>query len=477
MGNKFSRSNVPEQIIESQVDLLRRIEEAAGNDDEQLAIMHSYISRNRHNLDFDFDVTLFGGNGSTLLILAAESGDFQMVESLASPFGLRVNVDINAVNVDGNTALIVASERGFLAIVDRLLSARHINASIVNRHGESALMMACAQGHIEIARRLLNDLSIESINASNAYGNTALIMASAQGHTAIVELLMAVQGIDIYHQNNNNRTAAQEAQRFGHQHIAALFGMPSVENNSHQSFDQQVFSSKDDLQERLDAIECKEIPVEFICPVSKILFGEKPDNQPVTLSTGMNVARWVRDKLASEGETFLCPVTRKELISAEEIKHETNWDLKSLVGKFVKQEEEKYQLLVRAAFTASAEAVRTSSLLVMESKEDYPAEAPDNDFFQRLEKDFFLFQQKQQQEFELFQQAQREKFSSDIQQQQASKSSGHIFAAGRGFVQDSVSMSHRSNGLRLFDHSLVALQSEELEMKDEKNITRFARKK
>jgi len=69
-----------------------------------------------------------------------------------------------------------------------------------------------------------NQNNVLAINAVGQYGNTALICAADNGHTAIVTALLArINNVnELRHENNNHRTAVQEAERNGKHEVVAL---------------------------------------------------------------------------------------------------------------------------------------------------------------------------------------------------------------------------------------------------------------
>jgi ankyrin repeat protein len=89
-------------------------------------------------------------SGDTLLMLAAQAGQAEVVQQLLAAGGQ----DLNAQNELGDTALILASRAGAGEVVDQLLMAGAKRA-LRNRDGQAAADAATARGFDRIASRIL----------------------------------------------------------------------------------------------------------------------------------------------------------------------------------------------------------------------------------------------------------------------------------------------------------------------------------
>ena len=103
-----------------------------------------------------------GGNGDTLLLFAARSGELKLVQQLV----LEHKIDANEKNEQGMTALMAAAQGGYLDVVQWLVAEGKANISEKNKQGKTALTLAADKNHLAIIEFLLswND-STELTNA------------------------------------------------------------------------------------------------------------------------------------------------------------------------------------------------------------------------------------------------------------------------------------------------------------------------
>lgn len=121
-------------------------------------------------------------SGNTIIHLAAQRGDLQLIQSLHSR-----GLDVNIKNRHGVTPLAAASRRGHRSLVEFLIS---IGATIdsQDQRGLTALHNACYHGADDIVQILL-DAGADPFLEANYLG-TALYWACKSGHVSTVALLL-----------------------------------------------------------------------------------------------------------------------------------------------------------------------------------------------------------------------------------------------------------------------------------------------
>lgn len=165
---------------------------------------------NNDSLNYEYS------QGNTLLTLAVDKGDIEVVNQLVAKNG----VDVNKSTDDGFTALMLAIKNRNIEIVKLLLTVKSIdiNNSAI---GVSPLMLAANNGDIEIVNELLKKPEI-NINNSIDNGFTALMLATKKGYNEVVKKLLADNRIDINIKNNSGRTAFEIAVEQGHASVVEL---------------------------------------------------------------------------------------------------------------------------------------------------------------------------------------------------------------------------------------------------------------
>ncbi|KAL1492197.1 hypothetical protein ABEB36_012680 [Hypothenemus hampei] len=177
----------------------------------------------------DANVNVTSKDGSTLLHLAAKSGNCNMVQYLVAK-GANINIidnhdntvlhsaaqsgrldvmqflvnkendNINATNKDGNTVLHWAAKSGNSDIV-QFLVARGANVDTIDNHGNTVLHSAAESGRLEMVQFLVNKENT-NIKAMDNFGHTVLHWAAKSGNYDMVQFLVAkganVNAIDKY---------------------------------------------------------------------------------------------------------------------------------------------------------------------------------------------------------------------------------------------------------------------------------------
>ena len=171
------------------------------------AISENDLAMIRKLLNDGANVNAPFGDGSTVLMGAAQAGQIEIVRAL-----LAAGAAVSAQTLDGMTALLVGAQAGHTEIVRALLGAgAAVNARKAD--GGTALMDAAFGGHVEIVRLLLESQADPNITLAN--GSTALMAASVKGHNDIVRALL--QGsAQVNAGSNGGGTALMEAAYGGH---------------------------------------------------------------------------------------------------------------------------------------------------------------------------------------------------------------------------------------------------------------------
>lgn len=121
-------------------------------------------------------------DGSTLLIVAAQSGQLESVRTL-----LAARADLNAARNDGSTALIVALENQHPDVARTLIDA-HADLNAATNKGLTALASASRHGYLDIVRALL-DAHVD-VNAGQENGSAALDLAVENRRADVVRALI-----------------------------------------------------------------------------------------------------------------------------------------------------------------------------------------------------------------------------------------------------------------------------------------------
>lgn len=158
------------------------------------------------------------------ILVAANDGRTDDVIGL-----LRRGLDVNTTAPDGSSLLLIAARSGNLALADFLLANR-ANVAKPNRFGDTPLLLASSQGHLQMVTRL-----IDAGGNINAKGWTPLHYAVFSNQLDIAKLLLA-RGADLELRAPNGRTALMLAVQTGNTDAVKLL-LHAGANPSAQDFD------------------------------------------------------------------------------------------------------------------------------------------------------------------------------------------------------------------------------------------------
>ncbi|KAL7677270.1 hypothetical protein ACOME3_003507 [Neoechinorhynchus agilis] len=144
-----------------------------------------------HGARYDVETFNLYGGKINCLIVAAESGSFEVLKLLVER-GLDPNYEIQGTGeTSGRTPLFCACAKGYLDIVQYLVD-HGADVNSTERSGLSCIHIATTMGHIDIVRYLVEkgaDVN-QSFSIDGQQAN-ALELANAQNRQDIVELLRA----------------------------------------------------------------------------------------------------------------------------------------------------------------------------------------------------------------------------------------------------------------------------------------------
>ena len=166
---------------------------------------------------------------STVLHVAAGSGDVEVARLLLTSANRLPDSAVNALGVEGETALHTAAHHGSSAVVKLLLEEPRFTCAShqTPKHQSTALHVAADLGHVEVAELLLtsaNKFHDSAVNALGVEGETALHIAAHYGNPGIVKLLLEEPRFTkACHQTTKHQsTALHSAAGSGHVEVARL---------------------------------------------------------------------------------------------------------------------------------------------------------------------------------------------------------------------------------------------------------------
>lgn len=160
----------------------------------------------------------FGGNPNDELIIAAEKGDAQGVQS-ALDDGADVNAQAPGApdsNLQNMAALRQAAQNGHADVV-KLLLDKGAHVDIVDSLGVTPFIAAAQNGQLEVMQLLADKGANIQAQAQGLGDVTALLIASQNGHLNVVQYLIS-KGADVNVQapGLQNATPVRMAAQNGH---------------------------------------------------------------------------------------------------------------------------------------------------------------------------------------------------------------------------------------------------------------------
>jgi len=131
--------------------------------------------------DLDVNVPYINDYGRTALMIAARSGDEEVVDLLLQ----RPDLDTNHQDQEGYTALSLAVLYEEIRVAELLLGHPGVNVDLPNKIGSSPLIIAARIGDADIVNQLLNKGAKTSIQDREG-GGTALLRAVDEGHLEVI---------------------------------------------------------------------------------------------------------------------------------------------------------------------------------------------------------------------------------------------------------------------------------------------------
>lgn len=195
-------------------------------DDTIQSINVSDISGIQDGIRRGLDVNYADASGTTMLMLAARSGNPDAVMLL-----INAGARVYPTNAFGDTALLIATYGGHEKIVDILLSK---GASIgANPKGWTPLHYAAFAGHPNLAKKFIKPgVNIDRMTDN---GLTALMVASRNGHIEVVKILLSNKA-NIQLRDENDKNALAHALANKNTDIAALLTAASNKQQKFNSF-------------------------------------------------------------------------------------------------------------------------------------------------------------------------------------------------------------------------------------------------
>lgn len=172
-------------------------------------LLHRVVAQGLYNVTelllqsprIDHETELLGSNSCTVLYKAVEMGHRRLIKLLLNDG----RSDPNFLS-SGQTPLHCAIREGRLEAMRLLLADPRIDVSRVSSLGITPMHIAARLGQKpNILKALLEDGRAD-VNARNPRGETPLFIAVTLRTRACVELLLAVEGIDLSTANNNGLT-------------------------------------------------------------------------------------------------------------------------------------------------------------------------------------------------------------------------------------------------------------------------------
>ena len=179
-------------------------------------------------------------SGASALFIAAQIGDFTMVEKLIR----KDDVDVNQpIGNRGVTPLLIAVQHEHFEVVQALHFSGKLNANSKAADGTTALLIAVQRGCMKMACFLIRMVDV-NVNLAGPLGVTPLMVAASRGDLSMVNLLLC-HGANINQAMVDNRTAYHFALSHGKKEMLNLFELEHVRISS--SMDLMASFSKESL--------------------------------------------------------------------------------------------------------------------------------------------------------------------------------------------------------------------------------------
>jgi ankyrin repeat protein len=146
---------------------------------------------------------------------AAAAGHLHVVKYLVEEAG----ADDRCTCPDGWTLLMLAVEHNQIDMVGYLSKRPGINVNAEAARGQRALDIACRSGRLEIVKLLVGAGAMVEYNARNGMG--ALAEAASEGHLAVVKYLVEEAGADERRADEDGMTPLEVAAEMGHDDVVA----------------------------------------------------------------------------------------------------------------------------------------------------------------------------------------------------------------------------------------------------------------
>ena len=175
----------------------------------------------KENINYEFQ------DGQTVLTLAAEKGNLDIMRMLLDYPG----IDVNFKTSKGLIPLFQAMQYDKPAIVEMLLSREETRLDMIDEDNECALRSACFSSYVECVKLFLNDKRCTEIivnhnipDSRHGYHPSApLLCAAYAGDTEIVKMLLEIPGIELNTiWENKGYTPLLTALFCGHDEVAKL---------------------------------------------------------------------------------------------------------------------------------------------------------------------------------------------------------------------------------------------------------------
>eukprot|EP01083_Nonionella_stella_P067769 179469_1 len=173
------------------------------------------VQKSLDNTSDTFNIDALGGNDYTLLMIAAKTGNDEIVKLLLSK-----KADPNVKGNRGLTALLVACQNGYQSTTQLLLDCEtKADLSVTDDNGNNGLMYAAMNGSLFIAELLIK-AGID-VNATNKNKGTALSFGVLFGKENLIEFLLD-NGATVDAQDERGNTSLHFAASCGYRKVITL---------------------------------------------------------------------------------------------------------------------------------------------------------------------------------------------------------------------------------------------------------------